>query len=113
MEVVYILISIIEIILTVFLVLTFKKWNTAILSANENFVKNTKNLDENLKNIRKILNKTAKISKIYKKWEKINSYLSKILKIKGIINAIEIIQGKRANGKFKLFPILRKILFFI
>lgn len=110
MEVVYFVISFIEIILTISLVFALRNWNGKILNINDEITKNTPSLNKNIKNASKVLNITSKISIIYKKFEILNNGLSKI---KSAVSVINFLQGKKSNKRFSLIPFLRKILFFI
>lgn len=110
MEVVYFVISAIEIILTVFLVFTLRKWNKGVLDINNAIVNNTDMLNKNVKVTAKVLNVTSKVSFAYKKFEMLNEILSKV---KPVLAVLAFLQGKRSSKKFSIVPILRKILFFI
>ena len=110
MEVVYFVISVIEIILTLFLVFTLCKCNKSLLDINNVIVNGNGSLNENVKTAAKILNITSKVSFTYKKFEMFNEIVSKI---KPALAVLAFLQGKRSNKKFNIIPILRKILFFI
>jgi len=113
MEVVYFLISVIEIVLTIFIV---KKILPAIFKIEEKnnlIVKNLPIFYKAFEKIKNILKASSYASKAYKKATYYKKYIDKIMTIKSIVGIIEFLKGKRTRKKFNPFVILRKLFFFV
>ena len=113
MEVVYFLISVIEIILTCFLIFLITKANKKVLECDKIFNEKKEGFLNNFRVAAKILKATAFVSVAYKKMAYFNKYWNKILQIKSMLGLVGIIKNKEQKKKNKIFPILRKVLFFI
>lgn len=116
MEVVYFVISVIEIILTVYLVFVLKRANIKVEGYSAEFEKSFNIFLKNFRQCAKTLKITSKVAYAYKTYLKKTKDFKKLINsikgIKGIISAIDFIKGKR-NKKFNIFQVLRKILFYI
>lgn len=116
MEVVYFVISVIEIILTVYLVFILKKAEMKVEGYSAEFEKSFNIFLKNFRLYAKTLKITSKIARTYKTYLKKTKDFKKLINsikgIKGIISAVDFIKGKR-NKKFNIFRVLRKIIFYI
>ena len=113
MEVVYFLISIFFVFFTFFAAKALSKANFAILNFDVEVEKKNLLFKENLSKLRKKLKACMNFFKLYEKFAVYSKISGKISKIKTLVDIINFIQGKPSKRKFKLFPVLRKILFFI
>lgn len=113
MEVVYILISFLEIIITCILVFHLVKLDLKVKDCSILVEKFLPKIEKGLEITSKTLSITSKISIGYKKLKDFDKYLSKILKLKGVITIINLIQGKKSKNKFNPLALIRKYLFYI
>lgn len=113
MELVYFLLSFIEIILTCYLVFQLTKLDLKVQDCCALIESKLPKIEKTIKSVKQILSITAKISIAYKKIQDFEKYLSKISKLKGVIQIINLIQGKKSKNKFRIFPLIKKYLFYM
>ena len=112
MEVVYFLISVIEIILTCYLVFVLKRARAVVEEKNAALQEALPYFNINYKKGIQILRVTSLAFKIYKKYIVFEKYAAKFTQAASVLAFLKIIKQNK-NKKFRLIPFLRKILFYI
>lgn len=113
MELVYFLISFIEIVLTCFIVTKLIKANLLLEQYNKDFDDRFKTFEKNFEKVKNALVLGKKISLGIKEFQKYEKMFSKFKKLTHAINAINFLSGKKLKGKLKIFPIIRRLLFYV
>lgn len=112
MEVVYFLISFIEIVLCIFLVLKLRNYTLIIKEKSLIFEKNLPSFNKIFKQLRSALNILAQTSRFYKKAQHYKKYFDKIMLLKKSASFIQFI-GELKNKKINKKDFLKKVLSFI
>lgn len=113
MEVVYFLISFIEIALTVLIVKKMLPVIFKIEEKNNLVAESLPAFYKVFEQIKGIFHISACASKVYKKADYYKKYIDKLMKIKSIIGIVEFLKGKRTKKRFSVFTLLRKVFFFV
>ncbi len=117
MEVVYILISFIEISVTLFLVVALRGLNKRIITLDNKLKEEFISFNKNFKKTAKILNGISKIARLYntilKKEAEYKKFIKAYKSLNLGINLINLLKGKKLKKKFKILPIIRKFIFYV
>lgn len=121
MEIVYIVITVIEVILTSVIVFHFIRLKMLVDDKRIELIRNFELIFNEFQKKKKTVSVIAKVMRFYKKYNKkiedINKFIDSIKKLDKAIKILNNIDFKnlrlKQKAKMKIFPLIRKILFLV